>query len=299
MMVSPGATRFAPAKINLFLHVGAKRPDNYHELKSLVVFASVGDTVTIEPAKDLSLAITGPYAKGLESDNSNLVLKASDALMKWAKANGHPTPPVHLKLDKSLPIASGIGGGSSDAAATLHLLTHHWKLPLHLQDLSDIGASIGADVPVCLRASASMMSGIGEIIEPAPVLPEFSLVLINPNISVPTANVFQALSVRSGAFAPIWPQKLSDLREFVAILDRTANDLAPPAKAIAPLLMRVEEALVTTQGCLLARMSGSGATCFGIYPTLQAATSAAKQIRAAHETWWVKEAGLHSPHSMP
>lgn len=293
-MALPGAQRFAPAKVNLFLHIGAKRPDNYHELKSLVVFASVGDTVTVEPSKAMSLSVTGDYGSGLETDSTNLVLKSAHALMQWAKTNGHATPPVHLTLEKSLPIASGIGGGSSDAAATLHLLTSHWKLPLHLQDLSDIGASIGADVPVCLRASPSIMSGIGEVIEQAPSFPEFALVLVNPNLSVPTATVFQALRARSGAYSPNWPGKFSNLREFVAIIDRTANDLAPPAKSLAPVLMRVEQSLVSTQGCLLARMSGSGATCFGIYPTLQAATSAARQIRAQYENWWVTEASLHN-----
>lgn len=284
--------RFAPAKINLFLHVGDRRPDGYHELLSLVVFADCGDTIAIAPGKGLALEVSGPSAAGLDASPSNLVLRAEAALRQWAVANGHAAPPVSIRLDKQLPLASGIGGGSSDAAATLHALVEHWSLPIALEDLMALGRSIGADVPVCLRGLPTLVEGDGDRLAPAPDLPGLALVLVNPRVEVPTAAVFARLAVRTGTQPLTFPPRLDTLRSFVAWLDRTSNDLASPAKQIAPQVMHAEQALTSSTGCLLARMSGSGATCFGIYPTIEAANTAAREISSAHPAWWVKPANL-------
>lgn len=287
-MAAPAAHRFAPAKINLYLHVGERRADGYHDLQSLVAFANVGDVVSASISERLTFSTSGGFSEDLETDDRNLVLKAAHSLATWAKTNGHRTTSVALHLEKNLPIASGIGGGSSDAAATLLLLAQHWSLPIHPDDLGTIGKSLGADVPVCLRASPSLMSGIGERLSSPPDMPPFAFVLVNSGLALQTASVFRNLKIRSGTEAPAWPARFRDLRDFIAWLDRTGNDLSPAAKELAPEIMRMEQALIATQGCLLARMSGSGATHFGIFPTLEAASTAADQIRAEHPQWWVK-----------
>jgi 4-diphosphocytidyl-2-C-methyl-D-erythritol kinase len=285
--------RFAPAKINLFLHVGDRRNDGYHDLLSLVVFADCGDMIEVAPRKGLALEVTGPSAAGLDATPSNLVLRAEAALRQWAETNGHDTPPVTIRLDKHLPLASGVGGGSADAAATLHALVEHWSLPIALADLQTVGRTIGADVPVCLRGMPTLVSGDGDRLASAPELPGFALVLVNPRVEVPTAKVFGHLDVRTGTYPHPFPAQMGTLRDFVAWLDRTSNDLASPAKQIAPQVMHAEHALTASTGCLLARMSGSGATCFGIYPTIEAANTAAREIAAAHPAWWVKPASLY------
>ena len=282
--------RFAPAKINLFLHVGDRRTDGYHDLLSLVVFADCGDTIAVAPRKGPALEVTGPESAGLDASPSNLVLRAEAALRQWAEANGQKTPPVSIRLDKHLPLASGVGGGSADAAATLHALVEHWSLPIALEDLLAVGRTIGADVPVCLRGMPTLVSGDGDRLAPVPDLPGFALVLVNPRVEVPTAKVFGNLDVRTGAYPQPFPVQMDSLRGFVAWLDRTSNDLASPAKQIAPQVMHVEHALTASTGCLLARMSGSGATCFGIYPTIEAANTTAREIAAAHPASWVKPA---------
>lgn len=284
--------RFAPAKINLFLHVGDRRLDGYHDLLSLVVFADCGDTIAVAPRKGPVLEVTGPSAAGLDPSPSNLVVRAETVLRQWAAANGHEAPRVSIRLDKHLPLASGIGGGSSDAAATLHALVEHWSLPIALEDLLVLGRSIGADVPVCLRGLPTLVAGDGDRLAPAPDLPGFALVLVNPRVEVPTAQVFGNLDVRTGTYPHPFPAQMGSLRDFVAWLDRTSNDLASPAKQIAPQVMHAEHALTGSTGCLLARMSGSGATCFGIYPTIEAANTAAREIASAHPEWWVKPASL-------
>lgn len=285
--------RFAPAKINLFLHVGDRRTDGYHDLLSLVVFADCGDTISVAPRRGAALEVAGPESAGLDASPSNLVLRAEGALRQWAEANGHDASPVSIHLDKHLPLASGVGGGSADAAATLHALVEHWSLPIALEDLLALGRTIGADVPVCLRGMPTLVSGDGDRLASVPDLPGFALVLVNPRVEVPTAKVFGGLEVRTGAYPQPFPPQMDSLRGFVAWLDRTSNDLASPAKQIAPQVMHVEHALTASTGCLLARMSGSGATCFGIYPTIEAAKTAAREISAAHPAWWVKPASLY------
>lgn len=285
-----GVQRLAPAKINLFLHVGNRRADGYHDLQSLVVFADCGDMVRVNPAPATHLHVEGPHAAGLDAGASNLVMKAAAALRQWAVANGHPAGEAAITLEKHLPVASGIGGGSSDAAATLHLLAALWALPIQPDELLRLGRQLGADVPVCLRGSPSIMSGDGDVLAPAPELPGFAMVLVNPRIGVSTADVFAGLQVRSGAQPCAMPSRFGSLRAFVTFLDRTANDLAAPAKRLAPSILHVEQALVATHGCMLARMSGSGATCFGLYPDMQAAGDAATALKARQPDWWITPA---------
>jgi 4-diphosphocytidyl-2-C-methyl-D-erythritol kinase len=285
-------SRLAPAKVNLFLHVGDKRDDGYHNLLSLVVFADIGDRLTLAPADRLSLKVTGAFPDTGPTDD-NLVMKATRALQSWADKNGHKTKPVAITLEKNLPVASGIGGGSSDAAAALLMLAAHWGLPIAIDDLEALGLQLGADVPVCLRAAPTLVAGVGEVLEAVDNLPPFALVLVNPRVEVPTAQVFKALTVRSGAQAP--PRRtLKSTRDLAMYLDGTMNDLAAPAKTIAPVVMNVENVLTATEGCLTARMSGSGATCYGLYENLTAAEAAARALAAAHPDWWVKSAARYS-----
>ncbi|MDZ4868925.1 MAG: 4-(cytidine 5'-diphospho)-2-C-methyl-D-erythritol kinase [Alphaproteobacteria bacterium] len=290
MTTSKPARRFAPAKINLFLHVGDKRTDGYHDLVSLIAFADTGDWLEVRDAKRQSLSITGPFADALKDETDNLVLKAARDLDVWAEERGHKTSPVELILEKNLPIAAGIGGGSSDAAAVLHLLAEHWSLPIPIDELESIGKAMGADVPVCLRGCPTLVSGMGEILSPAPELPAFSLVLVNPGIEVPTKRIFNTISVRSGTVPPPFPPRFESARTFAMFLDGLFNDLAAPAKAIAPVIMSAEGALVATEGCLIARMSGSGATCVGLYEKDEDAVAAAAKIAQANPNWWVKAA---------
>ena len=287
MTSSSSTRRFAPAKINLFLHVGDKRADGYHELLSLAVFADVGDWLSAKPADRLSLRLAGPFAGALSGEADNLVLKAARALSAWAAQRGIEVPGVDLTLEKNLPIASGMGGGSSDAAAALLLLAPFWALPVGSDEIGKLGLSLGADVPVCLGAQPAFMSGIGEVLNPAPGLPPFSLVLVTPGVSIPTARIFKSLRARTGVVAPK-PFAGGTAHDFAWWLDRSINDLAAPATEIAPVITRVEAAIVATQGCLLARMSGSGATCFGLYATEEEAAAAAATLAPAHPDWWVK-----------
>jgi 4-diphosphocytidyl-2-C-methyl-D-erythritol kinase len=283
--------RFAPAKINLFLHVGDKRPDGYHDLLSLVVFADVGDWLTVAPADHLTLRVTGPFADQLAGETDNLVLRAARALSAMAKDHGADTPGAALSLEKNLPIASGIGGGSSDAAATLLALAQLWALPIGIDELRAIGLTLGADVPVCLNAQPAFMSGIGEVVKPATGLPPFHLVLANPGVAIPTAQIFKALNTRTGTALPK-PFGGGSAHDLVLWLDHLMNDLAAPATAIAPVVTRLETAITATEGCLLARMSGSGATCFGLYDSQAEASAAAALLSKDHPEWWVKSAAL-------
>jgi 4-diphosphocytidyl-2-C-methyl-D-erythritol kinase len=269
---------FAPAKINLHLHVVGRRGDGYHLLDSLVVFAGVGDWLEVSPAPDLSLTVTGPFAAGLAAEADNLVLRAAHGLAELAgvRATGA------LVLEKNLPVASGIGGGSADAAAALRLLCRFWDVAPALDGLAQ---RLGADVPVCLAGRPAMMSGVGEVLAPAPGLPAAGLVLVNPGIAVATPAVFRA---RSGGFSTSarFPEGGWDGTEgLVRALSRTRNDLEAPASSLAPPIGDALAALAARPGCLLARMSGSGATCFGLFATAQAARDAAERIH--RDGWWV------------
>ena len=282
--VTTAAEELAPAKVNLFLHVLGRRADGYHLLDSLAVFAGVADRLHAMPAAGLSLEIAGPFGAALASEPDNLVLRAARAL---AAAAGI-APRARLVLEKVLPVASGIGGGSADAAATLRLLARLWGLAPRTHaggsvDLAAIAAGLGADVPVCLAGSPARMGGTGEALGPAPHLPEFGLVLVNPGVPVATASVFLALTGPFSAravLADAWP----DAAAMAADLARLGNDLEAPARALCPAIGAALAALASRPGCLLARMSGSGATCLGLFPTKAAAQAAAATL--IRPGWW-------------
>lgn len=266
-------TEQAPAKLNLALHVTGRRADGYHLLDSLVCFASVGDTVTLSPGP-LSLRIDGPFAAGLEVGDDNLCLRAARL------AGGQAA----IGLTKALPVASGIGGGSADAAAVLRGLARMGRpVPAGTERL-------GADVPVCLASRPARMQGIGEIVTPLPDLPALHLVLANPRVAVPTPAIFAALSRRDNPGLPAIPA-FRDAEALIGWLRTVRNDLEAPAIATAPVIAEVLAALSAT-GARLARMSGSGATCFGIHG--DAASARASAAALARNGWWAVATELAS-----
>lgn len=266
---------FAPAKVNLTLHIIGQRKDGYHLLDSLVAFAAgVGDRVTVEPAKTTSLAVTGPFADLVPAGPDNLVLRAAALL----------DTPAAITLEKHLPPASGIGGGSADAAATLRALARAFDAPL--PDTDEL-LQLGADVPVCMERGVVRMSGIGEQITPAFGPLAWPLLLVNPGVEVSTAKVFAGLTTPNN---PPMPAELYDPAyfEFPDWLGRQRNDLEPPARAAAPVIGSVIDAILEETGCRFARMSGSGATCFGVFDTQEQAEDAAQAISARHPSWWAR-----------
>ncbi len=277
----------APAKLNLYLHVVGRRPDGYHLLDSLAAFAAAGDELTFSPAPDLSLALDGPFGHSLGADDENLVLKAARAL---AARVGRP-PSAAIRLTKRLPVASGIGGGSADAAATLRGLNRLWNLGLPETALSQIGLGLGADVPVCLAGVPSFFGGIGDEIASAGPLPRAHVVLVNPGAPLATAAVFQARA-QAAAGAPYsqparWTDAVPDVLALAGLLAKRGNDLTAAAIGLLPAIVDVLAALEHQPPCLLARLSGSGATCFGLFAERGEAREAAAAIAAAHPGWWV------------
>ena len=274
------ATEFAPAKINLALHVTAQRGDGYHLLDSLVVFADVGDRITVAAADAVSLTVTGPMAAGLTLGDDNLVLRA-------ARSFG-VAPGAAISLEKNLPVASGIGGGSSDAAATLRALARLWQRPL--PDAAAVLA-LGADVPVCLAGRPARMTGIGAGLVPL-VLPAAWLVLVNPGVALPTAAVFAGLERHGHPAMPRDLPQFQGVADLAAFLRLARNDLEAPAIRLAPAIAQCKASLASMSGCLLARMSGSGATCFGLFANSLTAHAAARALQAAHPGWWVAAARM-------
>jgi len=283
---------FAPAKINLYLHLTGRRDDGLHTLDSLVVFADVGDVITVDAlptpsdrqGSGLRLTITGPFAAGLDNGPDNLVLRAAHVLAQHAGIR----PCAHITLEKNLPLSSGIGGGSSDGAATLKALSAFW----HLEPpppLETLGLKLGADVPVCLRARPAQMSGIGEHLSAAPVLPPSWLVLVNRGIGVSTPAVFQRYRDSGQAFCA--PAALSsppkNTQQLADAMAARHNDLMVPALALSPEIQTVLDSLNRQNGVLLARMSGSGGTCFGLFASQDTAHSALQHLRHEHPDWWV------------
>lgn len=283
MIVEP-----APAKINLFLHVTGRRADGYHLLDSLAVFTALGDQVSAEPAADLSLHLEGPFGAALTAEPDNLVLRAARALASEA---GLP-PLARLTLHKNLPVASGIGGGSADAAAAFRALCRLWNISPDRSVLHRLALALGADVPVCLASAPARMGGIGGDLSAAPLLPDYGIVLVNPGISVATPDVFRA---RRGGFSPMadLSSGWADAAAMAADLHRLTNDLAEPAIGLQPVIADVLSALDHLPGCLLARMSGSGATCFGLFASPEAAEQATAAITPT--AWWRWGGGLFAP----
>lgn len=309
----------APAKINLALHVTGERADGYHLIESLVAFAHVGDVIELTAADKDSLTFSGPFGAALGADPAtNLVLKARDALR--IAAGSKACPPVAISLEKNLPLASGIGGGSADAAAALKGLNEFWKLGLSQAELMHIGLPLGADVPMCVYGKPLIAKGIGDAIEPID-LPELHLLLVNPGVAVSTASVFKALANKDNGALPVisrlageksaqpteggnLAQKLSPspgaarhlfpvegtgrskTPALIDYLRATRNDLEAPARAIRPVIGDAIDALERS-GALFARMSGSGATCFGIYADETAAQAARTQLHRRWPDWWI------------
>ena len=275
---------FAPAKINLFLHVGQKRADGFHELESLVVFAGVGDTLVLAPSHTLTLSVDGPFAGSLTAENDNLVLRAARTLAThFTRSAGSA-----ISLTKNLPVASGIGGGSADAAATLRGLVRLWGMDVTWAELRAIAATIGSDVPVCIESKPSWMQGRGERLSPAGALPELPMLLVNPGVEVPTATVFGALTERSGTSNRDYRSRLLRARDLLAFLRETSNDLEAPARKVAPVIGLVLDELSRMPGVELWRMSGSGATCFALFDDVGAAEMAATALSHSHPEWWVR-----------
>jgi 4-diphosphocytidyl-2-C-methyl-D-erythritol kinase len=269
-------TEAAPAKINLALHVTGKRADGYHLLDSIVAFASLGDVLHLSRADETSLEITGPFAHRLHAeDEENLVLKAVAGL----KALLPDLPSVRIRLEKHLPVSSGIGGGSADAAAVLRGVLRLSDQQPDPRALADLAISLGADVPVCFANQSSRMRGIGEDLTPLAALPAMPAIIVNPGVACDTREVFRRLAMTEG-FPPI--VNAGDLKA-------CRNDLQAPAIAGLPVIGEVLENLQAFEGAWLSRMSGSGATCFALFATQPQAQAAAKRLRASKPHWWIEE----------
>ncbi len=264
---------FAPAKINLTLHVTGQRDDGYHLLDSLVMLTDVGDQVTVEKAAQTRLTVVGPMAAGVPSDRSNLVVRAAELLGVTAK----------ITLEKSLPAMAGIGGGSSDGAATIRALCALYDLPI---PCAEALAALGADVPVCMEPELVRMRGIGDEIDHLDTPPDWPMILVNPRVSVSTPEVFSAMSVRGN---PLMTEPFPDWSDFdstIFWLSEQRNDMQGAAIELQPVIGQVLAELSQTEGCALARMSGSGATCFAIYKTASERDAALEGLRHRNPDWW-------------
>jgi 4-diphosphocytidyl-2-C-methyl-D-erythritol kinase len=290
-MPMPALIEDGRAKVNLTLRVVGRRTDGYHDIESVVAFADCADHLTLTPGSDLMLSMSGPLADACGETSDNLVLKAARLLgerVKDLKAG-------HFILEKVLPVAAGVGGGSADAAAALRLLAQLNGLPFDDERMLEIALETGADVPVCLASRACDMTGVGEGLLPLS-LPIMPCVLVNPRVPVATKDVFNALGLRNGELlvgatdvfrGTAWPEAGASVEDWVEVLAASSNDLEEPATRIQPVIGDVLAALNATNGAWLARMSGSGATCFAIYENTADAGRAAEQLRRNHPVWWV------------
>ncbi len=273
-------TEPAHAKINLALHIIGRRPDGYHELDSIVAFADVADVLTIAPAADVSISLSGPFANDLPPDGENIVLKAWRLLADYAQKKNIPFAPVKFQLEKNLPVAAGVGGGSADAAAALRGLIQYSGLSISSGDLNNLALRLGADVPICLLQKTSRMRGIGEIIESIDIDLPSGIVLVNPRIPAPTSKVFGSLNLQCGQSFGTPISNLSDFHGW-------RNDLTEPAISFVPEIADGLESLGSQENITCSRMSGSGATCFGLAENSGQAKRAATNIKTRHPDWWV------------
>ena len=273
------------AKINLALHITGRRHDGYHELDSIVAFADVADVLTISPAADISISLSGPFSNDLPADDENIVLEAWRLLADFARKKNTPFSPVAFHLVKNLPVASGIGGGSADAAAALRGLMEFFDFSISLQELNELALLLGSDVPVCLAQKSSRMRGIGEIIAPIAIKLPSAIVLVNPRIPMPTSKVFETLNLQRGQSFETAIGNLNDIKSW-------RNDLTVPAIKIVPEIAGVLECLNSQPDIICARMSGSGATCFGLFESAEQAQIAGNMISAMHPNWWVEATNL-------
>ena len=279
----------APAKVNLTLHVTGQRDDGYHLLDSLVVFTDAGDVIKVAPANTLTLAVSGPFAFGVPTDGENLILRAAETLRRIRGV----IKGAAITVEKHLPNAAGLGGGSSDAATTLKLLAELWEVSPLSASTPEV-LMLGADVPVCMRSpTPTRMTGIGELLAPVPKLPTCALVLINPKVSVPTGAVFDGLATKQNPPMDHIPENLS-FADFADWLAAQRNDLQPPAIKTAPAIKAAIDRLNKNPTIAFAGMSGSGATCFGLTKNMADARHAARIIQVAEMGWWVTPAEVLS-----
>lgn len=298
-----GFSLSAPAKLNLYLHVLGRRSDGYHLLDSLIVFAGLFDELAFQPASRLDLAVRGPFANALADTppQDNLVLRAGRNLAQFAKAQGASPPGAAITLTKNLPVAAGIGGGSADAAAALLGLARLWGLACKSGDLAQLGLDLGADVPVCLEGKPAFVRGIGEKVTPAGGMGCAGLLLVNPGLPLSTAAVFGAHGARAVASPEVVPPEAvppevvpRDAQALARFLTARRNDLTETAIGLLPAIGDVLGEIANSKHCLLARMSGSGPTCFGLYRDLATAQAAANVIGGGHPAWWVAAGTLLS-----
>lgn len=270
----------APAKVNLYLHVVGRRSDGFHLLDTLMVFTALADRIEVAPSDNLDLDLDGPFAGQLPKDaNGNLVIRAARALAEAAGVSAK----ARIRLTKNLPVSAGLGSGSSDAAATLKALSQLWQVPEGKVDLPAVALTLGADVPACLAAESVFVGGIGELLTPAPKLPAVDILLVNPGVQLATASVFSA---RRGGFSPEarFEEAPRSVRDLAELLEDRTNDLSDAAATLSPVVMDLLREIEAAPGCRLARMSGSGATCFGLFDDADTAERAAETLRS--RDWW-------------
>ncbi|WP_319411048.1 4-(cytidine 5'-diphospho)-2-C-methyl-D-erythritol kinase [uncultured Cohaesibacter sp.] len=282
-------TLSAPAKINLALHITGQREDGYHLLESLVVFGGAEDRIRFKPAKHLHLSVEGSFAEGLRQEPDNLMVRAARLLA----AELNCPPEADMILEKSLPISAGIGGGSSDAATTLLGLLRLWQRTIADDKLRMIALQLGADVPMCLEGSCLIAEGIGDALRAGPRLPkDLGMVLVNPRVPVSTPEIFRALKRKNNAPMGPVPSAFLSAVALADWLDNQRNDLEMAAIEQVPVIETVLQALEDDGDCLFARMSGSGATCFGLFATVKHAEYAARRVAFSHPNWWVSHGGV-------
>lgn len=288
---------FAPAKINLHLHVTGKRPDGYHLLDSLVCFTDIGDQLIFEPSIGFQFDITGPFADHLLAGDKSAAPSSGNSVVKaaWTLANSVGRElNVRITLQKNLPPGGGIGGGSADAAACFWGLAQFWNLHLPDNYFHMLALKIGSDVPVCLKSQAVVMQGIGDQFKPAPELPEIPIVLVWPNKMAPTPEVYKSLAMKTFSdnfdFRPSYKSSKDLIGDLAAF---TRNDLAGAASGLFPVIAQAEKLLKTQDHCLFARMSGSGSTVFGLFESDEDAQTASEKILEAHPDWWVRHGWLN------
>jgi len=288
---------FAPAKINLFLHLTRKKQDGYHALQSLVSFADIGDEINIKPAEQFSFSVKGPFARNFKEQEKNTAIEGTNLAVKAARALSQAENKalnVDITLTKNLPLAAGIGGGSADAAAVIWGLQQLWETQKDVAYLLPMLTKLGADVPVCMRCQPTLVEGIGEKLLAAPDIPEIPILLINPLLPCPTEKTFLH---HDAAFKDKikLPDQFIDIFDLVEFLRTTSNDLYEPAAQLVPEIGNVINALEASKDCLMARMTGSGASCFALFETMEQARIAEQEIMQENSDWWVKAGWLNRP----
>ena len=283
------ASVWAPAKVNLYLHVGPPLEDGRHPLDSLVMFAdgNAADRVSVRPSDTISLSVDGPAAKALKGEKNNLVLQSARLL---AEATGRSGLHAALSLHKELPVAAGIGGGSADAAATFKALNQFWDIGFGEEALINLGVELGADIPACIKGEPVLMRGIGEKLSPFD-MESLPIVLVNPQVKLSTGDVFKkfdGLKLGEGFSEREGPRWTGNVRSYVDLLKDYTNDLEEPAKSLCPAVKEVLATLEKTEGALMARMSGSGPTCFAIFETMEDAQAVAYVLSKQKKKWWVR-----------